>query len=330
VAPLRTAVVGAGLMGRWHAAYARRAGATVVAVVDPDLAAARELAGRHAGAAAFSELAEGLRERPGDVVHVCTPTASHFTLAREALEAGAHVMVEKPAAATRAEAEALVETARAGRRILAAAHQMPFQRGFLHLRVALPRLGELVAVEFRMCSAGGEGRTAEERRTILLEVLPHPHSLLRALLQESYAPAGLQVAVLTDDDLVLTGRSRDARIDVSLSLRGRPPRNELRVTGTRGSAVADLFHGYCAVESGGTSRAAKVLRPLVHAGRVLAASSANLLRRSAAREPAYPGLRRLIDAMYAAAREAGPSPVDAAEILDSVALMERVRATRID
>src|SRR5688572_6008801 len=126
-------------MGRWHAAYARRAGAAVVVVVDQDLAAARELAGRHPGAAAFSELAQALRERPADVVHVCTPTASHFSLAREALQAGAHVLVEKPAAATRAEAEALVETARAGRRILAAAHQMPFQRGFLRLRAALPR-----------------------------------------------------------------------------------------------------------------------------------------------------------------------------------------------
>jgi predicted dehydrogenase len=300
-----------------------------VAVVDRDLAAARELARRHPGAAAFTGLAQALSERPADVVHVCTPTASHAALAREALSAGAHVMVEKPAAATRAEAEALVETARAAGRILAAAHQMPFQQGFVRLREALPRLGDLVAVEFRMCSAGGDGKTPGERRTILQEVLPHPHSLLRALLPESYAPDGLQVAAWTDDDLVLTGHAQGARLDLSLSLRGRPPRNELRVTGTRGSGVSDLFHGYCALEAGGTSRAAKALRPLVHAGRVLAASSANLLGRSLAREPAYPGLRQLIAATYAAARGAGPSPIDAAEILDGVALMERVRTGRL-
>ena len=323
---LRTVVVGAGLMGRWHARYARRAGGAVVGIVDRDLAAARGLAGAHRGAAAFAALAECVRERPADVVHVCTPTESHFGLAQDALRGGAHVVVEKPAAATGAQAAALVETARECSRLLVAAHQMPFQRGFQHLRAALPRLGDLVAVEFRMCSAGGEGKTAAERRTILAEVLPHPHSLLRALLGERYLPQALDVTEATADDLVLAGPAGGARIQVSLSLRGRPPRNELHVTGTRGSGVADLFHGYCVLENGHTSRAAKMLRPLVHAGRVLAASSTNLLRRSAGREAAYPGLLPLISAAYLAAREAAPPPVDPAEIVASVALVERVRA----
>jgi predicted dehydrogenase len=313
-------------MGRWHAAYARRAGAAVVAVVDRDPAAARALAARHPGAAAFADLAACLRERPVDVVHVCTATDSHFTLAGEALRHGAHVMVEKPAAASRAQAEALVAHAREAGRTLVAAHQMPFQRGFRRLRAALPRLGDLVAVEFRMCSAGGEGKTPEERRAILLEVLPHPHSLLRALLGERYAPHALQVQAFTTDDLVLTASSGGLRVQVTLSLRGRPPRNELQVTGTQGGGLADLFHGYCVLEDGRTSRTAKALRPLVHAGQVLAASSANLVRRSAGREPAYPGLLPLVAATYAAAAGTGPPPVEAVEIVESVALIERVRA----
>jgi hypothetical protein len=176
-----------------------------------------------------------------------------------------------------------------------------------------------------MCSAGGEGRSAGERRTILAEVLPHPHSLLLALLGERYAPQALDVTEATADDLVLAGPAGGARVQLSLSLRGRPPRNELHVTGTRGSGIADLFHGYCVLENGHTSRTAKALRPLVHAGRVLAASSANLLRRSAGREAAYPGLLPLLSAAYAAARESAPPPVDAAEIVSSVVLVERAR-----
>ena len=89
--------------------------------------------------------------------------------------------------------------------------------------------------------------------------------------------------------------------------------------------MADLFHGYRVLEEGGTSRTAKALRPFAHAGRVLAASSANLIRRSAGREPAYPGLRPLIAAFYAAARGSGTAPIGEAEIVGSVALIERVR-----
>ena len=325
MAPLKAVVVGAGLMGRWHARYAARAGAEIAAVVDREAEAARVLAARHGGAAVFGTLSECLRSGPVDVAHICTPIDSHFALAREALMGGAHVLVEKPAAATRAEAVALVETARERGRLLIPAHQMPFQPGFLRLRGALARLGDLVAVEYRMCSAGGEGKSPAERRSILLEVLPHADSLLRALLRERYVPEALAVMAHSPDDLVLAGVASGIRIQASMSLRGRPPRHELHVLGTRGSGMADLFHGYRVLEEGGTSRTAKALRPFAHAGRVLAASSANLIRRSASREPAYPGLRPLIAAFYAAARGSGTAPIGAAEIVGSVALIERVR-----
>jgi predicted dehydrogenase len=191
----------------------------------------------------------------------------------------------------------------------------------------MPELGDVVAVEYRMCSAGGDGKPPEERRTVLLEILPHPHSLMRALLGDRYAPEALEATTVTADDLVLAGRAGGIRVAVTMSLRGRPPRNELHVTATRGSAMADLFHGYCVVETGSATRAAKAMRPLVHGARVFAAASANLARRAARREPAYPGLRPLLAATYAAARGEGPPPVEPDELLGSVALIERVRAT---
>ena len=330
MAPLRAVVVGAGLMGRWHARYAARAGAEIAGVVDRDATAARALAARHGGAPVFATLGDSLRAGRLDVAHICTPIESHFALAREAMQGGSHVIVEKPAAATRAEAALLVETARQGGRLLVPAHQMPFQHGFLRLRAALPRLGDVVAVEYAMCSAGGEGKTARGRRSVLLEVLPHADSLLRALLRERYVPEALEVTTRSADDLVLAGVAAGIRIQVSLSLRGRPPRHEIHVVGTRGSGTADLFHGYCVLDAGGTSRPAKVLRPFARAGRMLAASSVNLIRRAAGREPAYPGLRPLIAAVYAAARGEGPAPIGEAEVVGSVGLMERARAALSD
>src|SRR5689334_10614548 len=98
---LRVAIVGAGLMGRWHAFSAARAGGSIVAVVDPNQARARRLASRSRAARAFSTL-DGALER-ADVVHVCTPTAAHVAVIAQALDARRHVLVEKPLAPTVAE-----------------------------------------------------------------------------------------------------------------------------------------------------------------------------------------------------------------------------------
>src|SRR5206468_2798467 len=99
--------------------------------------------------------------------------------ARTALLAGRHVLVEKPAAVTEKEAVALVDLARQKDRRLCPVHQLPFQRGFARLVADLPRLGELLRAEYVVRSAGGVGRTRDERRELLLEILPHAVSLFR-------------------------------------------------------------------------------------------------------------------------------------------------------
>ncbi|RKN50136.1 gfo/Idh/MocA family oxidoreductase [Micromonospora costi] len=108
---VRVAVVGAGFMGQVHAEAARRAGARVVAAMAsrPDGAAA---AARAVGAdAGYPDLAALLGDAEIDVLHVCTPNASHAPVAAAALSAGVHVVCEKPLATASAEAAALVAAA---------------------------------------------------------------------------------------------------------------------------------------------------------------------------------------------------------------------------
>ncbi|MET7751135.1 Gfo/Idh/MocA family oxidoreductase [Micromonospora sp. NPDC005367] len=108
---LRVALVGAGFMGQVHAEAARRAGASVVGVVAsrPDRAAA---AARATGAdEGYPDLAALLDHAEVDVLHVCTPNASHAPVVAAALAAGVHVICEKPLATGSAEAVALVEAA---------------------------------------------------------------------------------------------------------------------------------------------------------------------------------------------------------------------------
>ncbi|MFD6136580.1 Gfo/Idh/MocA family protein [Isoptericola sp. NPDC060257] len=101
-APLRLAIVGCGVIGRLHAEVAAaNPDLDVVALVDPHadrtaaVSAQLVAAGRPAPAA-HAALGEALAAGGLDVVSVCTPSGEHAHLALEALEAGAHVVVEKP------------------------------------------------------------------------------------------------------------------------------------------------------------------------------------------------------------------------------------------
>lgn len=321
--PLRGAIVGAGLMGGWHARYASRAGGRVVAVVDSDEAAGSSLVRRYPGARRFRDLADCLSAGEVDVVHVCTGAASHARLAETALMAGRHVIVEKPLTTSPAEAFRLSALARERGLLLCAVHQFPFQRGFGVLRRDLVRLGDLVSVSYEACSAGGEGRSDEARQAILIEMLPHAVSMFRSLLGTVPDPASWTALAFTKDDIELAGKRGATLLAVRISLRGRPPRNELIVVGTKGTARVDLFHGYLTQEADGTSRLDKALRPLRHASAQLLAAGLNLAGRAARRELAYPGLRELIGAFYGSVRTQGRSPVGVEEMVEAAALMER-------
>ncbi|HTV97688.1 MAG TPA: Gfo/Idh/MocA family oxidoreductase [Steroidobacteraceae bacterium] len=117
---MRTAVVGAGYLGRFHAQkYQQAAGSQLVGIADPSPQARRDAAAELNVAAH-----EDHRELLGrvDAVSIVTPTPLHYAIARDFLEAGAHVLVEKPMTATIAEAEQLIEAARRANRILQVGH----------------------------------------------------------------------------------------------------------------------------------------------------------------------------------------------------------------
>ncbi|WP_084106075.1 Gfo/Idh/MocA family protein [Demequina sp. NBRC 110056] len=115
---LRAAIVGTGAIAHAHAeALSAIPGGTLVAVADRDPASAAAFAERFGGA--VHESLEDLLavERP-DVVHICTPPGVHAPQAIAAMEAGAHVVCEKPAALSLAELDRMVEAAgRTGREL---------------------------------------------------------------------------------------------------------------------------------------------------------------------------------------------------------------------
>src|SRR5262245_9966776 len=94
---VRAAIVGCGKLADQHVQAIRRSpGSTVVAVCDREALMAWQLAGRFEIKHRFEDLGAMLKESSPDVVHLTTPPQSHYALARQCLEAGAHVYIEKP------------------------------------------------------------------------------------------------------------------------------------------------------------------------------------------------------------------------------------------
>lgn len=118
--PVRVGVVGVGYVGHHHARiYSELPGVELVGVVDIDEARLRELGPRHR-----TYLCRDYRELLGmvDAVSVAVPTLLHYPIAKEFLEFGVDVLVEKPIAQSLRQADELVEIAKASDRIFQVGH----------------------------------------------------------------------------------------------------------------------------------------------------------------------------------------------------------------
>jgi predicted dehydrogenase len=125
---IRTAVVGTGYFGRFHANhYTKNPRANLVAVVDTDEARARVIADEF-GAEPVSDLRDIIGRV--DAVSVAVPTPAHYEIARAAVEAGLHVLVEKPITDTVETANALTELAEARGVVLQVGHIERFSAAY--------------------------------------------------------------------------------------------------------------------------------------------------------------------------------------------------------
>lgn len=110
---LGAAIVGTGMIGAVHRRAALLAGAEVRGVVASSPQRAREMAQAWNVPRAYGDIGEAIADPQVQVVHVCTPNHLHRAMAQAALEAGKHVICEKPLATTLEDAQALAALAAA-------------------------------------------------------------------------------------------------------------------------------------------------------------------------------------------------------------------------
>ena len=133
---LNVAVVGYGLAGRvFHAPLVDSTpGLRLHSIVS---SRAGEIAADHPGVRSRADVGEVLEDRSIDLVVVATPNDSHAPIARAALQAGKHVVVDKPFALHLGEAREVAEAARQAGKVLSVFHNRRWDADFLTLRALL-------------------------------------------------------------------------------------------------------------------------------------------------------------------------------------------------
>jgi len=233
---LRAAVIGVGSLGRYHAQkYAALDGVELHAVADLDAARATAVAAE-LGCRGVTDYRELLPDV--DLVSVVVPTEAHCAVASACLEAGAHVLVEKPIARTLEEADALIALAARRSRTLAVGHLERFNPAFADLDGMLDRPFFMEAE--RLGGFKGRGTDVD----VVLDLMIHDIDLMLAVMPSkvvSVSSCGFRVLT----DLVDIANARfefedGAVADLSASRVSRTPVRKLRVFGPNFYASADL------------------------------------------------------------------------------------------
>jgi UDP-N-acetylglucosamine 3-dehydrogenase len=253
---LRVGMIGLGNINRAHVAgYLRASGdAEVVAVCDTAEPAARERA-EQLGATAYRDHRELLADERVESVDVTLPHHLHYPVVRDALEAGKHVLVEKPLAIRSAQCRELIDLARERGLAFTVAENTHFVAAYEATRRLLERgsLGAIRTVRTliygseveRLRADGWIGRRAEAGGGVIIDAGVHSFYLLEWLfgrVRRVRATAGaLMPESEVEDNAVVTGELECGTLfTCELTCTAELPWGErLEVCGENGVVVVD-------------------------------------------------------------------------------------------
>ena len=250
-------MVGAGGIARTHSnSLMRISKANIVGVVDPNTKRAETLAST-VGATAHENLEECVDGC--DVVYILTPPSTHRELARKAIEAGKHVVCEKPISISLDDAETMVQAAREADVKLMIAFNNRFRKGFRRLRemVNANTLGKLVNIWSqrigRGIPQGYNWRTDPELMCgMSIESLSHDIDLIRWIAGEivdvraNIVVSNPDLKGFDDNVHVVLTLSNGGTAVIHASWSSHLGMNARGVIGTLGTAVVEgpgLWHG---------------------------------------------------------------------------------------
>ena len=351
---MRVGIIGCGKQADAHAAQIQRiSGCEIVGVCDTEPLLAKQLAERYAISEHFGSVEDLLHIAKPEVVHIITPPQSHFPLGKLCLEAGCHVMVEKPFTLDFREAEVLVDIAATRKLKLTVGHHHQFSDVAIQMR-ELIRDGFLGSEPVHIESMFGYDFTDERYAKALLGDRAHwvrrlPGKLLHNILSHPVS----KIAEFIKDDrprviahgftsrflekineheiidelrvIVLDGTSNTTAY-LTFSSQINPIQHQLRLYGLKNSLILDYATETLMQirKTNYKSYLNHIVPPFLYGKQFLAQSAGNLKRFVARTLNFESGRRRLIESFYNSIRDWTAEPISYKQILLTSWIMDEI------
>jgi predicted dehydrogenase len=333
---MKAAIIGTGRIARQHlGCVSQIPGVEVAAVCDlwPGLAEAS--AQRYNVPRWFSDHRKLLDEVRPDTVHITTPPTSHFRLAMDSLEAGAHVIVEKPITVQYTELAKLQATAAGRSRMLLEDYNYLFNRDvrrIVQLRDS-GELGEVTHVEVLIClDILGKGSVFNDPNAphpcltmpggAIADFLTHLASLACLFIgphqKLSTTWSKRKESALPSDEFRAMVQSKAATATLGFSASSQPDLFVLRVYGTRMRAETNLFEPGLIINRlrGGPKPLMPVFNGLSESRETRRRAFGGLWRKLSGGPGAYEGLWELLGQTYTSLKQGTAPPLSPAFIDD--------------
>ena len=340
---LRSAVIGCGAIAHEHLGYLGSSPRVdLAAVCDASKATASFMSKRFGARAWFVDAASMLEEAKPEVVHVLTPPQTHATFVKMCLEAGAHVICEKPMTGTAEETEALLADARKQGKVLIESRNLLFNDVVIAIDRLIEegRLGQVHEVDVLLSldlTAGPFGDLNLTGPGVQLpggavhDFLPH-----LAYLFLHFAGRLEKVDRVTG---FLENRSGNVRVGFdhldalieAAEVRGRiriasdisPPAFRLVVRGSERSVESDFYNPFVRVE-GGANIGKRAPLEQVGSGLKLARAGVRNFFDKVRQHGPYHGMPRMLDAIYSALQAGEKPPITEADMIATARLVDRL------
>jgi predicted dehydrogenase len=349
---LRVGIVGCGKIADAHASQIQRiSGCEIVGVCDREELMARQLAERFHIRKHYNDLNTMIDGSAPDVVHVTTSPESHFSLAKECLEAGCHVYIEKPLTLYAEHAQKLIGLAETKQLKLTAGHDDQFRHAARRLRQMVHEGylgGPPVHMESYYCYELNEtyARALLSDRNHWVRRLPGQllHNIIshgiariaeymasespRVVAQGFVSPMLVRMGEreILDELRVTIFDEGGATAFFVFSSQMRPALHQFRVYGPVNGLLLDQDNETLIQLRGRRykSYAEHFLSPLVLAKQYLGSTSRNVGRFLANDFHMKSGMKYLIESFYRSITEGAPLPITYREILLTARIMDDI------
>lgn len=343
---MKIGIVGCGLNSDYHINFAKAyPGAEIVGIVDRDEQKAKECSTRFDIKGVFSSIKDLVQQTNPDVIHILTPPATHFALAKEAIELKRHVLVEKPLTLNFQDAKTLYDLAEQHGVKLCTVHNHFFDPCMSKANEIIKKgeLGQVINVESYYGLNTKISAFRDYPRPNVLpwlydlpggvyqDFMPHP---LYVLLEYTGRPKEIKVMTQTHgvlpnempDELRILINGEKAFGILTFSFAAQPHLHFIRIYGTKMMVEIDIntMTTVTHPKSSLPKAAQKATYNLAEAWQLSQGTFSNVYQFLTKKLKPYQGMKVLIHQFYDSIKRNSPSPVTREQGLMVIETMEEI------